>query len=127
MERKLAKITKCDLAFISYNKILVLDLVVDYDDYGTQNICNLTLDTYNKDKEDREGTALGLELIRRILDMFNCDKLSDIVGNVIYVLGEGKGLGFKPKGFERPSFYNGKKLIYQDILDEYIVVKEGEI
>jgi hypothetical protein len=103
-----------------------LDLVVDYDDFGSQDICNLTLDTYNKDKKRREGTAFGLELIRRILDMFDCNKLSDILGNVIYVIGEGEGLSFKPKGFERPLFDNGKKLIYKELFDEYIEV-EGEI
>ena len=119
MNQKLAKITKCELGFTNYNKILILDIVVDYDEFGSQNICNMCLDTYNKDKDKREGTAAGLELIRRILDMFDCNNLSDITEKVIYVLGEGDGLSFKPKGFKRPKFDNGKELLYTEVFKEF--------
>lgn len=119
MTEKLAKITDCKLSFTNYNKILILDIVVEYDDFGEQNICNMCLDTYNKEKDKREGTAAGLELIRRVLDMFDCNNLSDIEGKVIYVLGEGDGLSFKPKGFKRPNFDNGKKLIYSEVFEDF--------
>lgn len=117
--KKLAKITRCDFSFTDTNKILILNIDVDYDEFGSQNICGLILDNYDKDKKERVGTAFGCELIRKILDTFDCNNLQNIVGKVIYVLGDGDGLAFKPKGFERPSFDNGKKIIYDDILKEF--------
>ena len=121
--KKLAKITRCDFSFKDTNKILILNIDVDYDEFDSQNICGLVLDDYDKDKKERIGTVFGCELIRRILDIFDCDNLKDIVGKVIYILGEGDGLGFKPKGLERPSFDNGKKIIYDDILQEFTDAK----
>ena len=117
--KKLAKITRCDFSFTDTNKILILNIDVDYDEFGSQNICGLILDNYDKDKKERVGTAFGCELIRKILDTFDCNNLQNIVGKVIYVLVDGDGLAFKPKGFERPSFDNGKKIIYDDILKEF--------
>lgn len=121
--KKLAKITRCDFSFTDTNRMLILNINVDYDEFGSQNICGRILDNYDKDKKERVGTVFGCELIRRILDAFDCDNLKDIVGKVIYVLGEGDGFGFKPKGFERPSFDNGKKIIYDDILKEFTNAK----
>lgn len=121
--KKLAKITRCDFSFRDTNKILILNIDVDYDEFGSQNICGLVLDNYNEDKRERVETAFGCELIRRIIDTFNCDNLKDIIGKVIYVLGEVDGLRFKPKGFKRPSFDNGKKIIYDDILKEFTNAK----
>ena len=121
--KKLAKITRCDFSFTDKNKILILNINVDYDKFGSQNICGLVLGNYDKDKKEGVRTAFGCELIRRILDTFDCNNLKDIVGKVIYVIGERDGLGFKPKGFEIPSFDNGKKIIYDDILKEFTNAK----
>lgn len=65
------------------------------------------------------STEVGLELIRRVLDMFDCNNLSDLKGQVIYVLGEGNGLSFKPKGFKRPKFDNGKELLYEKVFKKF--------
>lgn len=36
--KKLAKITRCDFSFTDSNKILILNIDVDYDEFGSQNI-----------------------------------------------------------------------------------------
>ena len=41
--------------------------------------------------------------------------LNEAKGKIIKVIGEGCGLGFKPKGIKRLSFDGGNELIFDDI------------
>ncbi|WP_443698963.1 hypothetical protein [Pseudomonas sp.] len=74
---------------------------VDYEEGCSQGVGGIALDSYDKSKEHRVGTAYGCEMIRQVLNVFNVNDFSEMNGKLIYVLGDGEGLGFNPCGFER--------------------------
>jgi hypothetical protein len=66
------------------------------------------LDTYDKKKEHRVGTAYGLDLIRQLLNYFGVDKLDDIVGKLAYAIRD-KEVNPMIRGVKRnPVEENGK-------------------
>lgn len=101
MER-LAKITKASLGF-SDRRILMLHILVDYEDGWSQNICGYCLDGKpEKSGGDRIGTAYGCEMIRKFLDTLGIDDIHEANGKLILVVGEDSGsmLNFKTHGFK---------------------------
>lgn len=122
MNKELAVITSASLEL--YNgSVLTVNLMAEYESYGYQNVCGLTLDTYNKSKEVREGTAAGCELIRQLLLFFGVDDLSKIKNHVCYVLFDGEGLAKNPRGLENIGFSMNdgkvKQLVYKEIFDKF--------
>ena len=120
MEKKLAKIRSATLN-IKDRGILTFWVMVDYEDGCSQGVGGLTLDNWDEDKQSRVGTAYGCEMIRQLLLFFNVDNLQDCKGQYVYVLGEGKGLAFTPKGFEKlyVDDFNRKQILFPNIFDEF--------
>lgn len=120
MEKKLSKVSSASLE-IKERGILNFWVHVDYEDGCSQGVGGLALDTYDKEKECRVGTAYGCEMIRQLLLFFNVNNLADCKGQYIYVLGEGQGLSFKPKGFEKLYVDDCKssKMLFDDIYREF--------
>lgn len=118
IKKELGKITKVKTMFNSSNNILLLSIMVDYDNGFSQDICGLVLDDFNEALDRREGSKFGCELIRRLLEIFEVDDLSEIKNRYIKVVGIGSGLRFKPKGFELLGMDGKDILIYEDILKE---------
>lgn len=100
MNKQLAKIKSAELE-IQERGILNFWINVDYEDGGSQGIGGIALDTYDKEKKRRIGTAYGCEMIRRLLLALDVNDFSEMKGKIIWVLGEGEGLMFKPKGIKR--------------------------
>lgn len=121
MNKKLAKITSANLN-IKDRGVLTFWVFVDYEDGCSQGVGGLTLDSYNKDLKRREGTAYGCEMIRQLLLFFNVDNITDCKNQMVYVLGEGEGLSFNPKGFEHLRVLQDKrpeKIVFSEIYEQY--------
>ena len=120
MNKVLAKISSAKLE-IQDRDILNFWISVNYEDGGSQGIGGIALDEYCKDKERRVGTAYGCELIRRLLVELGVNDFSEMSGLHVWVLGEGKGLSFKPRGIEALYVDNkgAKGVIFSDILEEF--------
>ena len=118
--RKLAKITKASLN-IQDRGILTFWLTVDYEDGGSQGVGGIALDSYNKEVEDREGSAFGCEVIRQLLLCLGVDDFSQMKGKYIWVLGEGQGLGFTPRGVEALYVDNSNepRVVWEEILEKF--------
>ncbi len=84
MHRRIAKITNVDLS-IEDHGILTLYVHLDYGG-SSQGFGGYRLDCFNKELNQSEGTAAGTDFIIRILELFNANRLKDLVGKVCYAL-----------------------------------------
>ena len=98
--KKLAKIRKAKLEILERG-ILNFWINVDYESGSSQGVGGLALDSWCHTKKKRVGSAYGCELIRRLLLELEVDDFSEMAGKYIWVLGDGEGLSFKPKGIQR--------------------------
>ena len=119
MNKQLAKINKAKLE-IQERGILNFWIYVDYEDGGSQGIGGIALDSYDKDKKKRAGTAYGCEVIRRLLLAVGVDDFADMKGKNIWVIGEGEGFSFKPKGIQRlKTDGGGDAVLFDEIAAEF--------
>ena len=119
---KLARISKANLE-IQDRGILNFWIMVDYEEGMSQGVGGIALDTYDKVKDERVGTAYGCEVIRQLLLALDVNDFSEMKGKMIYVLGEGSGLAFTPKGIKTLQLNGGKEVIFSKILADFPVGK----
>jgi len=121
MIKKLAKISKASLE-MKERGILNFWIYVDYEEGCSQGVGGIVLDTYDKNKECRVGTAYGCEVIRQLLLALDVNDFSEMKGKHVWVLGEGETLDFKPKGIQ-PLYVDNKSknkpVIFEEILKEF--------
>ena len=121
MEKKLAKITKAHLE-IQERGILNFWIFVDYEEDGfSQGVGGIALDTWDEVKRKRVGSAFGAEVIRQLLICTGVNDFSEMKGKYIWVLGEGEGMQFTPKGIQSLSTEKSKgmQVVWEDILKEF--------
>ena len=116
MDRRLAKVSSATL-YIKDRGILTFWIYVDYEEGCSQGVGGICFDTYDERKKCRIGTAGGLEVIRQILLAFNIGDLHQLKGRHLWVLGEGEGFSFTPKGVQplRTDNSKAKPVIWDDI------------
>lgn len=115
MNKQLAKVKSASLN-ITDRGILTFWIFVDYEDGGGQEVGGLCLDEWNEEKQDRIGTAYGCEMIRQLLLFFNVDSFEKMKDRIIFVLGEGEGFGFTPKGIQTLKVDGEQKtLVFKDV------------
>lgn len=122
MEKKLAIIEKAKLELID-SGILSFSISVKYEDGLCQMIGGLALDSFDKSKDRRVGTAYGCEMIRRLLSEFAVDDFSEMKGAHVWVYGiERSGLIFGVHGIGRLSVDGGgdSRLMFKEVADEFI-------
>lgn len=108
---KLAKVESASLE-IKERGILNFWVHVNYEDGLCQGVGGLSLDTWDEDLKRRVGTAYGCEMIRQLLLFFGVNNLNEAKGQVVYVIGEGSGLSFKPTGFKHLRVLKGDRPEY---------------
>ena len=121
--KKLAKIKKANLEILDRG-ILNFWIHVEYEECGfSQGVGGIALDSWCETKKKRVGTAYGCELIRRILLALAVDDFSKMAGKYIWVLGNGDGLSFTPKGIQRLRVDGGESgsdaVIFDEIAAEF--------
>lgn len=125
MKYRLAKVSRASLE-IQERGILNFWIYVDYEEGCSQGVGGIVLDDYNKDLKERVGTAAGCELIRQLLLLFKVNDFSEMKGKYIWVVGEGDGFSFNPKGLkalnvDKPG--EVKEVIFKDIFDKFMEEK----
>ena len=119
MKEQLARVTKARTEW-KERSIFNFNIFVDYEDFGSQMIGGIGLDEYSKEHERRIGTAYGCEMLMQVLQVLDVNDLHEAKGKLIYVLGEGEGLSFRPKGIKQLSLDGGKSVIFAEVADEFI-------
>lgn len=112
MKKKLAQITSACFN-LQDRGIFILDIFVDYENGWSQGVCNLCIDTYDKEKGKRVGTGKGMDLIISVLNLFGCNNLNELRGKHCFVLLDEKK--DKVIGIESLRCDGSKQLIYEDI------------
>lgn len=120
---KLEKISKATLE-IKERGILNFWIFVDYEEGMSQGVGGIALDTYDKTVEPprRVGTAYGCEIIRQLLICLDVNDFSEMKDKMVWIIGEGDGLSFSPKGI-RPLRVDSNKnntVIFDVIAKEFI-------
>lgn len=118
---KLAKVTKATLE-IQERGILNFWVFVDYEEGCSQGVGGIALDNYDKEAGCRVGTAYGCEMIRQLLLFFGVNNLEECKGQIVYVLGEGEGLSFKPTGFRHLRVSKGirpERICFNEIYEQF--------
>lgn len=121
MEKKLAKITKAHLE-IQERGILNFWIFVDYEEDGfSQGVGGIALDAWDEVKRKRVGSAFGAEVIRQLLICIGVNDFSEMKGKYIWVIGEGEGMQFTPKGVQslNTEKSKGMRVVWEDILKEF--------
>ena len=87
MIKKLALVEKVSLDY-QERHILNVNCLVSYEDedFGIQNIMNIILDTFDKEKQKRVGTAEGMTFLIDLLDFFGVNNLTEVKNQYVYVL-----------------------------------------
>ena len=125
MNKRLAKITSATLE-IQERLMLNFWIQVDYEEGMSQGIGGILLDEYDPKTETRVGTAYGCEMIRSLLLELDVNDFSEMKDKVIWVLGEGEGLSFKPLGI-RSLKVSGEGIggvVFADIAEKFLPKKE---
>ena len=106
-------------------KILILDVWVELEGKGIFSCFNMVLDTYDKERERRVGTAYAAEMIIACLDFFGVDDLSQVKNYKCYILTDKDYiwsctdvLGLEQLPFDEYS-HNRKTIIKADVLKEF--------
>lgn len=123
MNKQLARISKAGLE-IKERGILNFWIFVDYEEGMAQGIGGMALDQWCESLQRRIGTAYGCEMIRQLLECLNVNDFSEMKGRDIFVIGEGSGGGFIPKGIQALRADGGKSVIFDDVAAEFIGVSE---
>lgn len=127
MQQQLAKITKAGLSIVN-SGILTFYIEVRYENGGSQSVGNLCLDSFAETTKGqpytRVGTAYGCEMIRQLLLTLEVDNLADAKDKIIWVLGEGEGLCFRPTGFKTLNVHGVNKVLEFNKIAKAIHIKE---
>ena len=122
MNEQLAKITRASLE-IQERGMLNFWIHVDYETGLSQGVGGICLDVYDSDLKERVGTAYGCEVIRRLLLELDANDFSEMKDKMVWVIGEGDGLSFTPKGIRALSVNKSSKGVIFDEIAEYMNVK----
>lgn len=88
----------------------ILGLYVEFDFGGSgQAMGWLALDSYEAKRDRRVGTASGLDLVIRLLDLFDVDTLDKIEGRVAFALRDSDDWNSLITGIELPPFDEGRR------------------
>ena len=127
MIKKLALVEK---VFLEYQErcLLNVNCLVNYEDdeyFGSHNIMNIVLDTFDKEKQKRVGTAEGMSFLIDLLDFFGVNNLTEVKNQYIYVLvDEDKSWYDNAQGIEHlttnPNKQCGiKKMVFKDYFSSW--------
>lgn len=121
----------CNVKSVTTNyqdrKILILDVNVELVDGGGLSVFNVVLDTYDKDKQKRVGTAYGCEMIKACLDFFGVNNLSEVKNYKCYLITEKEFIwnASDVLGLKQLPFYeyerNLQEIIKADVLKEFTI------
>ena len=121
MNKKLAKVKDAGTEMIK-GHVLSFIITVEYEDgSGERYVGAMHLEKKKKKKKKRVGTAYGCEMIRRVLQQFEIDDLSQLKDKIVWVYGTGEGCTFEPDGIGRLKVNGGEKpLIFADVYKDMV-------
>ena len=124
MIKKLALVEKVYLEY-QERHILNVNCLVSYEDFGSQNIMNIVLDIWDKEKQKRVGTAEGMSFLIDLLDFFGVNNLTEVENQYVYVLvgdvdsWHGKAQGIEHLKTNHNKMCSLKKMMFKDYFSSW--------
>lgn len=126
MIKKLALVEKLYLEY-QERHILNVNCLVSYEDegFGSQNIMNIVLDTWDKEKQKRVGTAEGMTFLIDLLNFFGVNNLTEVKNQYVYVfVDEDKSWYDSAQGIEHLTTNTNKqcgikKMMFKDYFSSW--------
>ena len=123
MIKKLALVEKVYLEY-QERHILNVNCLVSYEDFGSQNIMNIVLDIWDKEKQKRVGTAEGMTFLIDLLNFFGVNNLTEVENQYVYVLVDGDSWYSKAHGIEHLTTNPNKrchlkKMMFKDYFSSW--------
>lgn len=115
-ERQLGKVEKVDL-FREDHGCLTIYVHLRFKGSG-QGFGGYVLDASDRARERRVGTAMGLDFVLRLLDLFGVDRLEEIRGRYVYALRSG-GWNGQIIGLELPEPDGSARFMVADWRSEW--------
>ena len=110
-ERQLGKVERVDL-FREDHGLLTVYVHLRFAGSG-QGFGGFILDTFDKARGRRVGTAMGLDFVLCLLALFDVDRLDDIRGRYVYAL-RSEGWNGPITGLELPEPDGGARFMVDD-------------
>ena len=124
MIKKLALVEKVYLEY-QERHILNVNCLVSYEDFGSQNIMNIVLDIWDKEKQKRVGTAEGMTFLIDLLNFFGVNNLTEVENQYVYVLVDdvdswyGKAHGIEHLNTNHNKRCHLKKMMFKDYFSSW--------
>ena len=124
MIQKLALVEKVYLEY-QERHILNINCLVSYEDFGSQNIMNIVLDTWDKEKQKRVGTAEGMTFLIDLLNFFGVNNLTEVENQYVYILVDdvdswyGKAHGIEHLTTNPKKRCGIKKMMFKDYFSSW--------
>jgi hypothetical protein len=115
MSERLAMIKECEVMRLRDSNFLSMSILVNYEYEGFQDILGGRCLHNNHLKTQ---SSYGCRVISDVLNALDVNIPSDAVGKIIFVIGEGEGFNFEPKGFKTLRVYGEQKKVLFDIRPE---------
>lgn len=115
MEKKLAVIESASMNYFDRG-MLVVNATANYEDGFHQGVLGICLDKYDKQIEERVGTAEGMDFLIKLLQFFGVDNLTEVKNHYCYVLVEGESLCIKPVGLEQLAINKNKRCALKQLI-----------
>jgi hypothetical protein len=114
--KQLGKVKKAEL-FREDREFLTMFVDINFGNV-TQGFGGLALDTYDDARDRRIGTAMGLDFVMRLLDLFGVNKLDDIRGRYVYAVRDFENCG-PIIGLELPEPDGGARFMLDEWREEW--------
>ena len=124
MIKKLALVEKVYLEY-QERHILNVNCLVKYEDSGSLNMLNIVLDTWDKEKQKRVGTAEGMTFLIDLLNFFGVNNLTEVENKYVYVLvddvdsWDGKAHGIEHLATNPNKQCGIKKMVFKDYFSSW--------
>lgn len=124
MSKKFQQLGKVESVMFGFEDHGILTFMI-YLNYGgsCQGFGGYALDTYDKEKKRRVGTAAGTDLILKLLNLFKVSKLDDIEGRSVFALRDSDNWTSSIVGLKLPDFDGGEELLISDWQKEWFPEK----
>jgi|TARA_Y100000310_G_scaffold90528_3_gene87846 hypothetical protein len=111
-------------AWFGFNDRGMLDcwVMIDYEEGCSQGFGGICLDTYNKETEEREGSAFGCDYLVQLMTIFKVDRIEKLRGKYCYALKD-DGINGLIRGLQSMRDEGSKTFLVSELCKKHGVGK----
>jgi len=106
--------------------IMTLSITFDYGQGGCQSFGGYCLDTFDKEKDRRIGSAAGMDYVMQIMNVMDVTNLQDMVGKMCYAIKDGPRFFGKVIGIKQIPQDGDSQFLIKDWQQEWFPGEEDK-